>query len=357
MTLLRCVDLFSGIGGFSLALKHSSRQRVCTVAYCEIDVHCRAVLQANMARGLLDHAPVFEDVTQLTARDLEPLRPELLTAGFPCQDTSCANTRGTGLDGPRSGLVWHVLRLARTLPTVRLVVLENSQCIQRRGLDKLLKRFRRAGFASVWGLFSAQDVGAPHKRRRWVGLFWRMEDPIVSTRLDVMETRHWLREPVPRLIERPTDAGSRHDIVHRLQMLGNSVVPQCIGHAIMCLLSAAKAAVRSTGAHQPLDHQVECPPLATPPELALQFVTPESAITRTRWSTPRRDSWRILHLSSYKPLDHLATQMFHEAKTVDRYGKSGSGMVDRKAWAVNPEFIEWLMGFSRGWTEIPKQLK
>lgn len=55
------LDLFSGIGGMSLAFHGIFK----TVAYCEIDKQCQCILRANMHRGRIDTAPIFEDITKL----------------------------------------------------------------------------------------------------------------------------------------------------------------------------------------------------------------------------------------------------------------------------------------------------
>lgn len=63
------LDLFSGIGGISLALKPWVR----TLAYCEIDPYCQAVLLSRMADGLLDNAPVWPDITSLDKACLDDI--------------------------------------------------------------------------------------------------------------------------------------------------------------------------------------------------------------------------------------------------------------------------------------------
>ncbi len=116
---LTAVSLFAGIGGFDLALE---RAGVNVVAACEIDPDARAVLARHFPRTKL-----FTDVRELTADDLEsagfvPGRG-IITAGFPCQDLSIAGRRA-GLGGARSGLFWHIMRLADEL-SPRWLILEN----------------------------------------------------------------------------------------------------------------------------------------------------------------------------------------------------------------------------------------
>ncbi len=64
------LDLFSGIGGFSFALHEQFR----TVAYCEIDEYCQAILSANMSRGRIDSAPILNDVREVNRESLRESR-------------------------------------------------------------------------------------------------------------------------------------------------------------------------------------------------------------------------------------------------------------------------------------------
>ncbi|MGH3477525.1 MAG: DNA (cytosine-5-)-methyltransferase [Nocardioidaceae bacterium] len=113
------VSLFSGVGGIDLGLE---RAGIATVAACEIDPDARSVYSRHYP-----DVPVFDDVTKVTADDLRrsgfvPSRG-VLSAGFPCQDLSVAGRR-SGLSGARSGLFWHIVRLAaETRP--RWIILEN----------------------------------------------------------------------------------------------------------------------------------------------------------------------------------------------------------------------------------------
>src|SRR5690348_14033865 len=96
MMPLHVLDLFSGIGGFSLGLERTGGFR--TVAFCEIDRYCRAVLRKHWP-----DVPCFEDVRTLTGVECD-----VICGGFPCQDISYAG-RGEGITGERSGL-WREYR-------------------------------------------------------------------------------------------------------------------------------------------------------------------------------------------------------------------------------------------------------
>src|ERR1041385_5530821 len=92
---MNVLDLFSGIGGFSLGLE---RAGMTTVAFCEIDPFCRRVLKRHWP-----DVPVYPAITQLTARSLHHDRIpdiDLICGGYPCQPFSVAGKQ-RGEDDPR----------------------------------------------------------------------------------------------------------------------------------------------------------------------------------------------------------------------------------------------------------------
>lgn len=157
--MLNGLDLFSGIGGFSLAL----RSHVRVVAYCERDPFCQAVLLSRMWAGDLDAAPIWDDVKTLDASLLPEI--DIITGGFPCQDLSVAG-HGRGLEGERSGLFFEIIRLVREVRP-RFVFLENVPAVAVRGLDRIVMEFTQIGYDCRWTIVSAAEVGAVHIRERW----------------------------------------------------------------------------------------------------------------------------------------------------------------------------------------------
>lgn len=79
--MLTMLDLFSGIGGFSLAAEWTGRIR--TVAFCEIEPFCQKVLKKHWP-----DVPIFSDIKELRGEDIGTV--DILTGGFPCQPFSCA---------------------------------------------------------------------------------------------------------------------------------------------------------------------------------------------------------------------------------------------------------------------------
>lgn len=155
---LRVLDLFSGIGGFSLGLERTGAFE--TAAFCEINAHCRDVL----ARHWPD-VPCFEDVTTLRGESVGTI--DVICGGFPCQDISIAGD-GAGLDGERSGLWREIARLVRELRP-QLVLVENVAALLGRGFDRVLGDLAALGYSAWWRCIRASDVGARHGRDRvWI---------------------------------------------------------------------------------------------------------------------------------------------------------------------------------------------
>lgn len=156
---MNALDLFSGIGGLATALS----PWVTTQAYCEKDPYAQAVLMSRIRAGDIDCAPIWDDITTLTARDLGTI--DIIVGGFPCQDISSAG-RGAGLGGKRSGLFYEVIRLVEEI-NPPFVFLENVPAIRTRGLSQVVSEFARLRYDCRWTCVSASDVGAPHIRKRW----------------------------------------------------------------------------------------------------------------------------------------------------------------------------------------------
>ena len=168
--MLNGLDLFSGIGGISLALADWVRP----IAYCENDRYATGVLLSRMSEGKLPIAPIWDDVRTLDARSFSHGEIDIIYGGFPCQDISVAGN-GIGLGGERSGLFNHIARLVKeTNP--KFVFLENVPAIRTRGLNVVAQTFTELGYDCRWTIVSAQEVGAPHLRKRWFMLAHAMCD-------------------------------------------------------------------------------------------------------------------------------------------------------------------------------------
>ncbi len=154
------LDLFSGIGGITLALS----PWVQPTAYCECDEYCQSILLARMADRSLPEAPIWDDVTTLDGRQFEGI-VDIIYGGFPCQNITTAG-RGAGLEGERSRLFFEIVRLAKEIKP-SFLFLENVPAIRTRGLDVVVNQLADLGYDCRWDYLSAYDMGAPHLRKRW----------------------------------------------------------------------------------------------------------------------------------------------------------------------------------------------
>ena len=160
---LRELALFAGAGGGIIGGHLLGWRTVCAVEY---NAYARSVLLARQNDGTLAPFPIWDDVRTFDGRPWQG-RVDVVSGGFPCQDISCAG-KGAGIDGERSGL-WS--EMARIISEVRprFTFIENSPMLVNRGLDRVLCDLAAMGYSAKWGIVSAAETGAPHKRERiWI---------------------------------------------------------------------------------------------------------------------------------------------------------------------------------------------
>jgi DNA (cytosine-5)-methyltransferase 1 len=231
---MRVLDLFSGIGAFSLGLERASMK---TVAFCEIDPFCRRVLAK--------HWPEVKCRNDILMSQFDRREADVICGGFPCQDISDAGLR-TGLAGSSSRLWWGMVRAIRMVRPVYAIV-ENVAALLGRGMGGVCGSLAEIGYDAEWHCIPASAVGAPHRRDRiWIvaypasegqpqqegsGVQIRGRGTLELAGLLGQSGASWLTEPdVGRVAH---GVASRVD---RLRGLGNSLVPQIpelIGRAIV----------------------------------------------------------------------------------------------------------------------------
>ena len=164
------LSLFTGYGGFSLGLRLAGVDTK-TVCYVEIDKYCQAVLEARIADGILDEAPIWGDIKTF---DGNPWRGQIdiITGGFPCPPFSIAGLR-KGVEDERN--LWpETLRVVREVRP-RILFLENVANIVSgdvgRGFPSyasvIVGQLAQEGYRVRWEVLGADDIGAPHHRKRW----------------------------------------------------------------------------------------------------------------------------------------------------------------------------------------------
>ena len=235
----RVLDLFSGIGGFSLGLELTGG--FTTYGFVEINPFCRRVLQKHWPA-----VPIYHDIRQVSIPRNEF---DVLCGGFPCQDISVADRfGGKSILGDRSGLWFEFYRLiTEGLPS--WVIIENVKNLRTKGLAIILQQLAELGYAVEWHLIPAYAVGFPHVRERlWMVAHLERERPQRGSALPLQGLRavpwsengrraaNWLNGwdySTPPLCR------SRHGLpnyVDRITALGNAVIPaiaKAIGEAIL----------------------------------------------------------------------------------------------------------------------------
>ena len=161
MTLLKHVDLCSGIGGFSLGFRMAQLSN--PILFCDIEPWCRKILTQHWP-----DVPIYEDVKEI-ANDPErfiPERPDILTAGYPCQPFSVAGRRRGEKDHRH---IWPEIFSIIQSRRPTWTVFENVRGHITMGLDSVLADLEREGYSTRTFIVPAIGVDAPHKRDRvWI---------------------------------------------------------------------------------------------------------------------------------------------------------------------------------------------
>ena len=244
---MKVLDLFSGIGGFSLGLE---RAGMTTVAFCEINPFCQKILRKHWP-----HVPIFDNVKTL---DYEG-SVDLVCGGYPCQPFSVAGKRRGQKDDRH---LWPAMfdQIKKHKPY--WVIGENVAGHINLGLDDVLSDLESENYSTRAFVIPACSVGAPHRRDRvWIIARYKDTKNIQSNAsydwsqriqrsfqeaVQGIEAFSWCedirriedyfeRSSIPQPLLWRNDNGVSSG-VDRLRSLGNAVVPQIpeiIGLAIM----------------------------------------------------------------------------------------------------------------------------
>jgi DNA (cytosine-5)-methyltransferase 1 len=233
--------LCAGNGGLSLGLGLAvpDSRVVCLV---EREAFAAEHLAAKGGPSGLGDAPVWSDLVSFDGRPWRGV-VDIVTAGFPCQPFSSAGAR-RGTSDPR--WLWpHIQRIIEEVGP-GFVFLENVPGLVRSGLGPVLSGLAALGFDAEWDLFSAEEVGACHIRKRFFLLASHPERQRPPERLSLAgDAREefpppngcggddewgWPTEsPVCGADDGPPDR------VDRLRSCGNGVVPLQVAFAFQTL--------------------------------------------------------------------------------------------------------------------------
>ena len=159
--MLRMLDLFAGIGGFSYAGEKLVGGYE-TVAFCEYDEHAQKVLRKHWP-----DTEIIKDIREL-ADDADRFRGmvDIITGGYPCQPFSQAGKRLGDQDDRH---LWpEMLRVIQAVRP-RWVIGENVAGHISMGLDTVLSDLEGEGYQARCFVIPAVAADAPHRRDRcWV---------------------------------------------------------------------------------------------------------------------------------------------------------------------------------------------
>jgi DNA (cytosine-5)-methyltransferase 1 len=225
MRKLRVLDLFSGIGGFSLGLERTGGFE--TVAFCEIEPYCRAVLAKHWP-----NVPCYNDIRKLGRLET---RVDVVCGGFPCQAFSTAS-RGRRVAADLWPEMLRIIRLNR--PGV--VIAEN---VSEEAISNAAKHLNGDGYSTHCSRISGVDAGADHQRDRWWAVAYADAESELRGAVDAEVAKLsevcrglWGPENYARAIRVSYGLPHRVDERRRIEALGNTVfpfIPEAIGRAVL----------------------------------------------------------------------------------------------------------------------------
>jgi len=256
--MLKMLDLFSGIGGFSYAGEKLVGGYE-TVAFCEYDKHCQKVLRKHWP-----DTEIINDVREL-ANDADRFRGmvDIVVGGYPCQPFSQAGKRLGDQDDRH---LWPAMLavIKKVRPT--WVCGENVNGHITMGLDTVLSDLEAANYTARTFVIPAVAADAPHRRDRvWIVAHTnsygepdgtinekqrcgklvadtisvrckrksRRQSRLEFKNRDLAKRRFW--EPEPAVGRVVNGLSGR---VHRVRQLGNSIVPPVAARILWAIKEA-----------------------------------------------------------------------------------------------------------------------
>ena len=183
---IKHLDLFSGMGGFSISLEKVAKKHNCEyecIAFSDIKLAARKALANNFS-----DIKNIGDITKVVPEDIEQY--DILTAGFPCQPFSAAGVRGGFNDHMGRGEMFFYVAniLQKTKP--QYFILENVSGLIKHDNGKTLKTILETltsiGYIIDYHLYNSFDFGLPQKRERvFIYGYKRTENIDINLQLQV----------------------------------------------------------------------------------------------------------------------------------------------------------------------------
>lgn len=158
MAKFKYIDLFSGIGGFRVALDSLGGR---SVGFSEIDKFAIETYKANF------NDPENHDLGDVTQIEDVP-EADLIVGGVPCQSWSVAG-KMKGFDDPRGKLWFDSIELVRKARP-RVFMFENVKGLADprnvSALNLIVDSFQKNGYLVTYKVLNAYDFGCPQNRSR-----------------------------------------------------------------------------------------------------------------------------------------------------------------------------------------------
>jgi len=156
---MKYFSMFSGVGGFDLALNRLGHQ---CVGYSEIDAAAIRTYKKNFGDGIQNYG----DAKQINTTTLPEF--DILCGGFPCQSFSVAGRR-KGFEDSRGTLFFELARIAES-KRPRYLFLENVKGLLNHDQGKtfriILQALSELGYHVEWGVCNSRYFGVPQNRER-----------------------------------------------------------------------------------------------------------------------------------------------------------------------------------------------
>ena len=217
--MLNSVDLFSGIGGFSFALRDMFKP----LCYCDNNLDVVHILEKLMLKGVLPFAPIVDDVSSVDkiVSTVRGRRVHLVTAGFPCVGFSKRGRR-EGFKNEHSAMFFKTIDVIKAL-SPSMVMFENVAEIltfdKGTSVQAICANMMRLGYFITWTTCSASDVGKPHLRNRWFCLCCK------DTPSRLKDIQGLFLDDAATSIPELTSGDEGVKTSKRLFALGNAIVP------------------------------------------------------------------------------------------------------------------------------------
>lgn len=156
------LSLCTGIRGIERGIERAIQGRCNVAAYVEIESFIIENLLAGMESGILAPSPIWSD---LKTFPWERFHGKIhgIIGGYPCQPFSVAGNQ-LGEEDPRH--LWPYIK--NGIRAIRPIwcFFENVGGHLNIGYETVRRELQELGYRVEEGIFSAEEVGAPHKRER-----------------------------------------------------------------------------------------------------------------------------------------------------------------------------------------------